>query len=291
MKKWIKIVLGVSVILFLAIAAHLYWLSSLNGPEVFPQDTYLNQASNKTALIVVAHDDDAIGCAGTVLELTKRGWDVHFLTFYGNWRKEDHPIRRKEAEQVARIQQLASINLMDFPIQRTDTVQEPWHPIPYSKFQMYMQVDSIRAIIGKAIDTHRPSVVFTLDNVIGGYGHPEHVCVSQCVVDICETRKSDNSFSVEKIYQAVFTKTLNENVLRNNPAFIAAKQVYKAEGSPIPTVEVDIVNSSKQKKEVMLAYASQKRILQKIWPYYHIYPHWLYFKIFDKEYFRVIDVK
>ena len=96
--------------------------------------------------------------------------------------------------------------------------------------------------------------------------------------------------SVNKIYQAVFTKTLNENILKDNPAFIAAKNVYQVDGSPNPDVEVNIYNSSKEKKEVMLAYHSQKRNLKKIWPYYHVYPHWLYFKIFDKEYFRIISI-
>jgi hypothetical protein len=47
----------------------------------------------------------------------------------------------------------------------------------------------------------------------------------------------------------------------------------------------------KEKKQVMLTYASQERNLKKIWPYYEVYPHWLYFKIFDKEYFREITIK
>lgn len=271
--------------------SHLYWLSRLKGDETYPQDTFLDSVSNKTALIIVAHDDDAIGCAGTISELTKKGWKVHFLAFYGNWRKHDNPVRKKEVEQVAKIQRLASINLIDFSIQKSDTVKEPWRPIPYSKFPDYMHVDSLKTIIAGIIDRYKPSVLFTLDNVIGGYGHPEHVCVSQSAIDICEARKIDKDFSVQKIYQAVFPKVLNENVLKNNPAFIAAKKVYRAEGSPIPTVEIDIYNSSKEKKRVMISYGSQKRNLRKIWPYYHVYPHWIYFKIFDREHFNVIAIK
>ena len=278
------------MVVIIAVSAHLYWLTRLNDSEVFPRDTYLDSETNKTALIIVAHDDDAIGCAGTVSELTKKGWKVHFLTFYGNWRKEDNALRKKEVEQVANIQQLSSVDLIDFPIQKTDTVREPWMPIPYAAMTDYMQVDSIKIIIAEAIKKYKPSVVFTLDNVIGGYGHPEHVCVSQSVIDVCKEMKIGGLSSVNKIYQAVFTKTLNENILKDNPAFIAAKNVYQVDGSPIPDVEVNIYNSSKEKKEVMLAYHSQKRNLKKIWPFYHVYPHWLYFKIFDKEYFRIISI-
>jgi LmbE family N-acetylglucosaminyl deacetylase len=287
MKKSGKIFLVLAAVVILAIVVNLYWLSRLNGDEVFPQDTFLDKVANKTALIVVAHDDDAIGCSGTVTELVKKGWKIHFLTFYGNYRKEDNPIRKKEVEQVAKIQRLETTRLVDFSIQRWDTVKEPWMPIPYSQFSNYMKVDSLKTFISEAIVLHKPSVIFSLDNIIGGYGHPEHVCVSQCVIEVC--RETNNP--VEKIYQAVFPRTLNENILKNNPAFIFAKKVYKAAGSPLPTTEFNISNSSKEKKEIMLAYESQKRNLKKIWPFYDYYPHWIYFRIFDKEYFNVVAVK
>jgi LmbE family N-acetylglucosaminyl deacetylase len=288
MKRFKRIlILSVSIIVAILIG-HVYWLSRLNGNEVYPHDTFLQNASNKTALIIVAHDDDAIGCAGTISELTKQGWKVHMLTFYGNWHPQDNPIRKAEVEQVAKIQLLTSTELIDFSLQRSDTVKEPWRPIPYSKFSEYMYVDSLKTMIEEAIAKHKPSVLFTLDNVIGGYGHPEHVCVSQSAIDVCVQNKLKSQFSVQRIYQAVFPRSLNENILKNNPAFIAAKEVYQAEGSPIPTVEINIYNSSKEKKAVMLAYASQHRNLKKIWPYYNIYPHWLYFKIFDSEYFHEI---
>jgi LmbE family N-acetylglucosaminyl deacetylase len=285
MNKWTKILIPVVLTAIVAIAAHVYWLSGLNGDDVYPQDTFLDQVANKTALVIVAHDDDAIGCAGTIIELTKKGWTVHFLTFYGNHRKEDNPTRKIEVAKVAKIQKLASVNLLDYSIQKSDTVQEPWMPIPYSQFSAYMQVDSLKSIIANAITQYKPSVLFTLDNIIGGYGNPEHVCVSQCALDVTVNKNT----SVERIYQAVFTRTLNENVLHDLPVFIAAKKVYNAVGSPVPTVEVDIYNSAREKKEVMLTYKSQERNLKKIWPYYDVYPYWIYFNIFDKEYFNVID--
>lgn len=292
MNRTVKLLLlSIPIVLIIIIFGHLYWLKSLNGNEQFSADTFLDSVTNKTALIVVAHDDDAIGCAGTISELTKKGWKVHFLTFYGHWRKQDNPIRKKEVERVAEIQRLSTTTLLDFSLQRSDTVREPWLPIPYAQFPEYMDVDSLRRIIAFNIQKYKPSVLFTLDNVIGGYGHPEHVCVSQTALSICEEKMNVDDFSVLRIYQAVFPRTLNENVLRNNPAFIAAKQVYKADGSPDPTVEISIYNSSREKKQVMLAYKSQERNLVKIWPYYNVYPHWLYFWIFDKEYFRTIVIK
>ncbi len=289
MSRTTKVLSALFLAIFIALAAHLYWLSSLNGPETYPPDDYLDTEPNKTALIVVAHDDDAIGCAGTVSELTRKGWQVHFITFYGNYRKEDNPTRKAEATEAARIQQLASLHLIDLVIQRTDTVKEPWMPIPYARIPDYMKVDSIRHVVDSMTSVYQPSVIFTLDNQIGGYGHPEHVCVSQCVVDVSGIHAADSAFSVKRIYQAVFPKTLNERVLHNNPAFVAAQRVW-GKGSPDPDVEVNIFGSAGTKKAVMQAYESQHRNIRKVWPYYQLYPAWLYFKIFDKEYFHVLKV-
>src|SRR5690606_10739533 len=130
-----------------------------------------------------------------------------------------------EVEEVAKIQNLASTNLIDFSLQRSDSVKEPWRPIPYHKIPEYMNVDSLKSIISESIEKYRPSVLFTLDNIIGGYGHPEHVCVSQSAIDVCDQMKSSDEFSVKKIYQAVFPRTLNENVLKGNPAYFAAKKI------------------------------------------------------------------
>ena len=147
-----KIILVLLLVTLAAIVAHLIWLSRLNGEETYLDDTYLDLTQNKTALVIVAHDDDAIGCAGTISELTRKGWKVHFLTFYGNWRAQDNPIRKQEVAEVAKIQGLATTELIDFSIQKSDTVQEPWRPIPYEKFPEYMEVDLLKKMIAQAIE-------------------------------------------------------------------------------------------------------------------------------------------
>ena len=82
MNKIIKGILVFFLAAVIVVAFHLNWLYRLHGNERYPEDKFLANASRKIALIVVAHDDDAIGCAGTTSELTANGWQVHFLTFY-----------------------------------------------------------------------------------------------------------------------------------------------------------------------------------------------------------------
>jgi len=291
MKKSRKILLFILIVALLIIAGNIYYLSTFKGNEKYPADTYLGTESNKTALIIVAHDDDAISCAGTVTQLEKKGWKIHYMTFYGNWKKEDNPLRKKEVTAAAKIQKIASIDLVDFSMQKSDTVKEPWMPIPYSKFPEYLKIDSLKIFIANAIEKYKPSVLFTLDNITGAYGHPQHACVSQCIIDVCNEQKALPSFTVNKIYQAVYTRTMNEKIMSKYPVYIAAKKVYQVDGMPPPDVEINIYGNAKEKKEVMNVYESQKGNLKKFWPYYNWYPYWIYFKIFDKEYFRVITVK
>jgi hypothetical protein len=60
---------------------------------------------------------------------------------------------------------------------------------------------------------------------------------------------------------------------------------------PEPSVEIDISEFGDQKMRVLEAFNSQKKNLKKFVPYYHIFPAWIYFRVFDKEYFKVIDLQ
>ena len=62
-------------------------------------------------------------------------------------------------------------------------------PIPYGQFSENFKTDSLKMYVLKAIKKYNPGVIFTLDNVIGAYGHPEHVAVGQSVLEICSLHK------------------------------------------------------------------------------------------------------
>ncbi|MBS1559495.1 MAG: PIG-L family deacetylase [Bacteroidetes bacterium] len=291
MKREIKALIAVFVVIALIIAGNFFYLIRIKGDEKFPEEKYLGTVTNKTALIVVAHDDDAIFHSGTILNLTNNGWKVHFLTFYGHWRREDNSLRKQEAATAAALEKLAGYSLIDFSIQKTDTVKEPWMPIPYAKFSEYLKVDSLKILIANEISRIQPSIMFTLDNISGAYGHPEHACVSQCVINVCNEMKNDSSFSVNKIYQSVYSRQLSENLMSEMPVYKAAKKVYHVDGMPTPDVEVNIYDHAATKMKIWQAYESQERNIKKVAPFYKWYPAWIYFWIFDKEYFKVIDVK
>jgi LmbE family N-acetylglucosaminyl deacetylase len=296
MKRLLKIAGFILLAVILIIGGHIFYLTTLSAKEKYPADSYLGTEPNKTALIIVAHDDDMVGSAGTITMLCKNGWNIHEMCFYqkgGLYFKKDsakNPIRKKDLERVAAIQGLSGTDPIDFNFRNDMQTEKSYMPMPYSKFAENYKEDSVTTYIAGYIEKYKPSVVFTLDNIMGGYGHPDHVLISRQVLAYCRLHKNDPGFSVKRIYQPVFPPSLAERVLGKLPVYPEAKKVYECDGMPLPDVQVNIYSFAAQKKASMQAYTTEQNSLKQIWPYYNWYPSWIYFKIFDRDFFRIIDV-
>jgi hypothetical protein len=159
-------IIGISIILIgiCAVSAHIIYLYTLRTNEKYLQDTYLKNVQNKTALIIVAHDDDAAPLSGTTSLIAANGWDISFMCFYTNlYRPEEKPIRKLEMKKAAEIQGFKNLELIDFTLRNClDTVKQPWIPIPYEKFTDNFKIDSLKLYILNAIQRYHPSVIFSL---------------------------------------------------------------------------------------------------------------------------------
>ena len=257
MNKLRRILLFVLLAATFTIGGHIYYLTTLSAKENYPEDSYLDAEPNKNALIIVAHDDDMVGSAGTISMLCKNGWNIREKCFYqqgGLYFKKDsikNPIRKNDLARVANIQGLSGIDPVDFNFRNDMETEKSYMPMPYSKFQEIYKEDSLIELIGDYIQQYKPSVIFSLDNIIGGYGHPDHVLIGRLVVEYCRLHKNVPGFSVKKIYQPTFPPSLAENVLGKLPVYIEAKKVYATHGMPLPDVQVNIYQFAKQKKEAI----------------------------------------
>lgn len=224
--KILKIISLFLLLTVVFVVAHIIYLYTLTPTESFTQDTFLQNATNKKALIIVAHDDDAAMFSGTTSMLAENGWDVSFLCFYTNqYRPEDVPIRKQEIKKVSEIQHFKDMNFVDFTMRRSlNEVEKPWVPIPYDDFSDSFYCDSLGKFVKDAILTYQPSVIFTLDNVIGGYGHPEHVLVGKTVVDICNTWKDSASFPTQRIYQNVWPESQSKRIMGDGGVYAIGKK-------------------------------------------------------------------
>lgn len=289
--KWVRRVLITLLILFVAaIAAHLCYVYSMSPDEKYPADTYLQGNIPKRALIVTAHDDDAYSCSGTILKLISEGWEVSQVSFK---RKRD-PEKNELFYRLGKKEGLKEVILLDLPY-RKDSSARAYMPFPYVDFPKVFNTDTVYAALAEHIERIKPSVIFSLDDVIGGYGHPDHVFISQQVAEYCRRNKDRADFTVRRIYQCVYPPSMAEAVLikdswvSENP-YIRGKKEYNCNGMPLPDVQVNIYVFAKKKKAFMNGFsAHDRKNIAKASPYYNWYPYWIYFRIFDKEYFRVLS--
>lgn len=268
-------------------------LKKFVATETYPKDTFLDTVSNKRALIIVAHDDDDAAMSGTIAKLSSKGWIILQLSL-------QHHINPETAKNPAHIICKGSELILKDGFYRKgqDTMSNQYLPIPYSKIkEQFLTEKTAKAIIQK-VNKFKPSVIFTLDNEKGGYGHPDHIFISQLIKDLFD----EDSIKINKIYQFVYTDHMENEIMTKwlgkkmkkwgypNVSDLA-NEMYGITGMPEPNVQIDISDVAEIKMKYLMTYNEDARKnLRKFIPYYEEFDAKTYFgKIFNKEYFRVIE--
>jgi len=314
LKKWIIIVLVFGILI--------YWLPLLflklevQPDESYPEDTYLDTIGNKRALIIVAHHDDSYGSMAAAKWLCLRGWDVGAFYFKAASFLRDS-IREangiNSAEKVKNLIGLREFTLIDQPLRMDSPVSNI--NVLYSEFATTFRSDTIESVIEKLIFIYQPSVIFTMDDIIGLYGHSDHVFVSQAILKVCDRNRTDTGFPVQMIYQYVMPPSEAEGAMNKylklhsfgNPwrirklirergfsesVYNTAKKIYHCDGMPLPDVQFRIDTLSIYKRRFLESWApSEKKNIRRFIPFCYLYPHRIYFKMFNYEYFRVIKIQ
>lgn len=296
--KIIKRIAFVFLFLVLAvIGGHLYILTTLSATEEYPADTYLETVTNKRALVVMAHDDDACAAVGTIAKLTAAGWEVKQVSFHDG----NHKRGEVSSKAVATVMNggITFLNAADETYRYDiDSVKRPYWPIPKAQFDQLFKTDLIKGRLRSKIMEFKPEIVISLDHEIGAYGHPDHVFVSKLVVDLCQ----ETNLGIKRIYQSVYTPSMEQRITvdwmnkwnkASNNVYLAACKVYNLpKGMPTPTCSVNIYEVADKKMDYLTSFSKkEQKNLKKFLPGYQYYPSWIYFGIFDQEYFRVIDTE
>ena len=267
-------------------------LKTFAATEVYPEDTFLDTVQNKRALIVVAHDDDDCAMAGTIAMLTDKGWKVRQLSFVS------HPVDG-EGQNPAGIICEGNEAILEDGYYRVglDTIKNPYLPITREEMDRQFLWKKVSGALVQKINDFDPAVIFTLDNQKGGYGHPEHIFISQLVHDLFYS----GEIRVQRIYQSVYTNHMEEEIvdtwLRKRMeswgyphVSTIANRLYGIDGMPEPTVQVPILPYAQKKMEYLRAYPEDvRKNLRKFLPYYEEFDAGSYFSVFDREFFRVLD--
>lgn len=260
--------------------------------ETYPEDTYLNKVNNKKALIIVAHDDDDCAMSGTIAKLTANGWTIKQLSL------QNHIIEERGKNPADIICMGNELILEDGYYRRgLDTMKTAYIPIPYEEIsRQFLSAKVEKAIIEK-VSEFNPSVIFTLDDVKGGYGHPEHIFISRLVLNLF----LDKKINIEKIYQSVYTDHMEVEIVDKwlkakmeewgyPHASTIANEMYGIDGMPDPSVQISIADHAETKMQYLMTYDENvRKNLRKFIPYYEEFDANTYFNIFDREFFRVIE--
>lgn len=266
-------------------------LQKFAATENYPDDNYLDTVSNKRALIIVAHDDDDCMMSGTIAKLTSNGWTIKQLSF------ELHNIPG-ENRNPAHIICEGSEKILEDGLYRpgVDTVKYPYMPIPYEEIEKQFLREKVAGELITRINDFNPSVLFTLDNIKGGYGHPDHIFLSQLVLDLF----NEGKISVQRIYQSVLTKHVETEIDKYMTpkmekwgypqASPAANELYGIEGMPEADVQINITDQAEIKMAYLRAYPeSVRKNLRKFLIYYEDFDAETFFSVWDREFFRIIE--
>jgi N-acetylglucosamine malate deacetylase 2 len=261
--------------------------------EKYPNDTILATIENKRAMIVIAHDDDMCAMSGTASLLNKLGWEIAVVSF------SKTPERNQAQVEACKniLDTVMFVNLKDIQYRNDlDTTKEAFNPISKDKFSAVFNKSIIESEYVQYINSFNPTVIFTLDNEIGGYGHPEHVFISQMVLDLSNA----NIITPKYIYQSVYTNHMEESIMKRHEEIMIswgftgdgwknAKKTYGVSGMPEPSVQIIISSEAQLKMNYLRSYNKREReILNFFIPEFEKYPAEEYFTIFDREFFRII---
>ena len=261
--------------------------------EMYPTDKTLESLENKRAMIVLAHDDDMCAMSGTISRLNSLGWEIRVISSPNNPGRDAAQIK---ACTFILDSVLFYRNSLDEIRLDLDTNKAPFRAIDRSLFPKIYKDSGLREEITEQINRFQPSVVFTLDDEMGGYGHPDHIMVSSMVLDLAHSKSIRPQF----IYQSVYTDHMENTIMDRHRRRLEqwglpsdgweyAKATYGVTGMPTPSVQVNIEAQATSKMNYLCSYNERERkTIGFFIPAFFDYSAADYFKIFDREFFRVL---
>jgi len=287
--------LTMAVVLLLHACAPPEDIQSYLPTETYPADTLLGLLEPRRAMVVIAHDDDMCAMSGTLAMLNQQGWEVAVVSF-----GKTESRNRAQREACRHILDTVMFVPLSETQYRNDIGQaaHAYAAIPKADFERVFNRSLVEEMLLPMINSFGPTVVFTLDNDIGGYGHPEHVFVSQLVLDAARA----GQITPRYVYQSVFTDHMETTIMDRHAKRLEswglasdewdkAKRIYGVNGMPEPTVQIPVTDFAELKMNYLRSYDERERkTIGFFIPAFEDYEAKEYFTLFDREFFHVIPV-
>lgn len=263
------------VVANLILTAFILARARLNDMRVPIRRDLFASGAPRRIMAIWAHPDDEITSAGTLSSLTSAGADLTLVYLTageaardtGYSREELASVRREEAKAAGALLGAAHVEVLDFPDSGLTTTDPA----------------GAKAAIAGLIERFQPGVIVSFDQQVGFYGHPDHIQTGRWVREVVD----EGAPSVTRLYQATLPKALISLALKLVQAFRDNYPADPARGLPPATLAFPISRQAKTKRRLLDVHKSQAKIIADVQPYYDRVPAWLYYRLFDREYFTL----
>ena len=271
----LPLIIGFFVVADLILIAFILARARLNDMKVPIRRDLFASGAPRRIMAIWAHPDDEITSAGTLSALARGGADLTLVYLTageaardtGNSREELAKVRREEAKAAGALLGASHVEVLDFPDSGLATTD---HAVA-------------KAAIAAQIVRFQPGVIVSFDEQVGFYGHPDHVQTGRWVREVVD----EGAPSVTRLYQATLPKALVSLALKLVQAFRDNYPADPARGLPSATLAFPIAAQARTKRQLLDVHKSQAKIIADVQPYYDRVPAWLYYRLFDREYFTL----
>ena len=281
MTRVLRVGLAITLLLAgLAVVLFVVTNSRVNDGDVPVADSLLVPGAPKTVLAVWAHPDDEITSAGTLARLAKEEGARVVLVYMtrgeaakglGYTAEQLATLRPPEAQAAGKALGAARVVVLDYPYGGLTGVVST----------------AATAAIRKIVNEEKPSVVISFDEKVGFYGHPDHAQTGRWVRAVVDEGATQPGFPVRRLYQATLPSSMIELALKLVDAFRTRYPREPAKGLPAPDVAIHIPSQAASKRAVLDAHTTQVKVIADVQPGYDKVPAWLYYRLFDREYYSV----
>jgi LmbE family N-acetylglucosaminyl deacetylase len=232
-----------------------------------------------TVIAVWAHPDDEITAAGTLARLAHDGAKVTlvYLThgegahFTGYSRDQLYALRPEEAKAAGKALGVGDVVVLDYGDGKLPAADAA----------------KAKADLAALIAVRRPSTVFSFDDRVGYYGHPDHAQAGRWTAELVRAGLADPAYPVKRLYQATLPAPVIALARKYISAFRTHYPTDPARGLPAPTIAVPISSQADAKRAVLDAHKTQVKVIDDVQPYGRRLPAFLYYRLFDREYFTL----
>lgn len=271
---------GVLAVLAVAAGGAFVFVNHAVNDDAVPRSAELfAPGAPHVAMAIWAHPDDEITSAGTLAGMTRAGAKLTLVIlthgegahFTGYTAEELYRMRPMEAKASGHALGTGDVVVLDYGDGKLPRANRA----------------KAEAAIAALIASRRPSTVISFDETVGYYGHADHVQTGRWVADVVRRGAGDPAFPVRRLYQATLPAPIIALARKYIAAFRNHYPTDPARGLPAPTVAVPIAAQADAKRAVLDAHKSQVKVIDDVQPYGRKLPAWLYYRLFDREYFTL----